>query len=264
MNKQHYFVLLVIALLGITVLFVRHSSKQSAPSGLSIKKPETLIVGTSADYEPYTFKQAGGIPEGFDIDVVKEIAKRLNRSIEIKDIPLTALIPEIQLGSIHLIAAGIGPTPERSERVFFTRPYYEGKSLVIVSPIAGERFESLESLNNNRVIVNTGFISEQLLMQRPTIELLRLPTVSQAFLALQDKQADAFFSGQEAIEPFLEGRYGRQNYHVTPIQEARETIALAVSKRHPTLLPQIQEALDDMAQDGTIVRLQDKWGLAHD
>src|SRR5690606_5895383 len=84
-----------------------------------------IRVVTSADFKPMAFIDGDDIV-GFDIDVVKEIARRLNKQIEIQDMPFELLIPQIQLGSIQLIAAGMTVTPERSERVFFTEPYLTG------------------------------------------------------------------------------------------------------------------------------------------
>ena len=48
--------------------------------------------------------------------------------------PFEALIPEIQLGNIHVIAAGITPTKERAQRTLFTRPHLAaGNPLIIIS-----------------------------------------------------------------------------------------------------------------------------------
>ena len=260
MKKNHYLLLFILVLLSVTIFFIWRSPKQRELPNKPTVLPEKIIVGTSADYKPFTFLAAEDQFAGFDIDVVREVGRRINKEIEFRDIPFTALIPEIQLGKIHMIAAGIDSTPERANRVLFTQPHHEGAPLVIVSLQETGPFASTEDLAGKRVIVNTGFVSEQILTNRTNIDLLRLPTVVEAFLALQNKQADAFFSGQAAFIPFLK-KHGSAQYHISSTPEIRESVSLAISKRYPTLQPLVQEALDAMKEDGTLNRLAQKWGL---
>ena len=102
-----------------------HSSTQKIPANV-------LVVGTNTEYAPFSFVEDNN-PTGFDIDLIHEIAKRMNKTIELKDMPFDALIPAMQLGSIQVIAAGITPTAERAQRIIFTKPYLVGDPLLIVS-----------------------------------------------------------------------------------------------------------------------------------
>src|SRR5580704_2849514 len=87
-----------------------------------------LLVGTNAEFAPYSFIDNGQIV-GFDIDVAQEVAQRLGKTITFKDMPFESLLPELQLGRIEIIAAGITPTQERAQKVLFTKPYVEGDKL---------------------------------------------------------------------------------------------------------------------------------------
>src|SRR6185369_11452130 len=82
----------------------------------------TLIVGTNAEFPPYCYIE-NNIIVGFDIDIAKEVAQRLGKSIQFKDMPFDALIPDIILGNVDFVAAGMSYTEERAKRVSFTRPY---------------------------------------------------------------------------------------------------------------------------------------------
>ena len=68
---------------------------------------------------------------------------RLKKEIIFKDMPFDALIPEIQIGNIHVIASGMTPTEERALRTLFTRPHLTGNPLVIISSktILGQGFD---------------------------------------------------------------------------------------------------------------------------
>ena len=53
--------------------------------------------------------------------LLKRLPNALNMDIELHDRPFGLLLPQIELGQIHAIAAGMTPTPERAERVYFTK-----------------------------------------------------------------------------------------------------------------------------------------------
>src|SRR5437868_1703335 len=93
---------------------------------------QELIVGTNADFPPFSFIKDGTIV-GFDIDIAHEVAHRLNKKLTLIDLPFIALIPELQMGAIHIIAAGMTATEERAKQVYFTRPYIQGVPLLVIS-----------------------------------------------------------------------------------------------------------------------------------
>ena len=74
----------------------------------TVANTNTVIVGTNSEFPPFSFREGDDII-GFDIDVIQEVLKRLNKEIIYKDMPFDALIPEIQVGNIHIIAAGHDP-----------------------------------------------------------------------------------------------------------------------------------------------------------
>ena len=103
-----------------------------------LKKPAVYVdqnilnVGTNVEYQPFSFLDERDEIVGFDIDIAKEVCARLGKKCVFHTMSFDALIPEIQLGTIHMIAAGMSPTPERAERVFFTQPHLIGQPLVVV------------------------------------------------------------------------------------------------------------------------------------
>jgi arginine/lysine/histidine transporter system substrate-binding protein len=117
--------------------------------------------------------------------------------------PFTTLIPQIQSGNLHVIAAGLTPTPERERVMFFTKPYLESDPLVVVSLAKNPKINSLDDLKGKTVIVNEGFSAERYMSALEGIDLKRLPTVADAFLSLQSGRADAFVVAANSIKPFF-------------------------------------------------------------
>lgn len=218
----------------------------------------TLIVGTNAEYQPFSFVQDGKIT-GFDIDLINELAHRMGKEVVLKDMAFTTLIPELQMGMLQVVAAGLTPTPERAQAVLFLAPHHTGDPLVLITPV-NQPYNSVEQLSGKTVIVNEGFTADSYISKLPAINALRLPSVADAFLTLKSGRADAFVSAQSAVQPFFE-QHGTAEWVVTPIPNSTDTYALVVSKKHPELYAELQTHLHNMINDGTVSAIAKKWGL---
>jgi len=254
MKKISFFIALLLA--SILILYF-------------IKKPNSdlrntdypvLLVGTNAEYKPFCFIQDGEIV-GFDIDVIKEIATRLNKQLVIKDLSFEALLPELQLGNLHAVAAGMTPTGERKKTVLFANPHFEGKGFVLCTK-KGNNIKSIMDLKGKAVAVNEGYTADLFISQFSDIQIFRLSaaSVAEGLLALQSGRADAFIVAESAIKQLMSGD-DSENYIITPIPNTTESTAFAISKHHAQLLPLINREIDAMKKDETIAILAKKWDL---
>lgn len=219
---------------------------------------KTLIVGTSADFPPFSTIKDGKIV-GFDIDIAKMVAAKLGKELTLKDMPFTALIPQIQLGKIQLIAAGMTATPQRAKRVFFTHPYLTGDPLIVIT-LADNKVDNLDTLNDKEIIVNEGYTADIYMSSKEGPILRRLKSPAQAFLAIKSGRAFAFVTAQATVKPFFD-RHGKKDFSIYTIPDKDESISLAISMKYPELQVPVQDALDEMEKDGTIENLKKKWKL---
>ena len=85
-----------------------------------------LRLGTSSVTEPFSFVDGSGGIVGFDIELARYIAKKLDKKLEIVNMDFGAMIPALLSGKVDMIAACITITDERSKKVLFSEPYYIG------------------------------------------------------------------------------------------------------------------------------------------
>jgi polar amino acid transport system substrate-binding protein len=255
MNYTLQLVLIALGIGGITYLVSTRKEQYRAQQDES-----TIMVGTNAEYQPFTFREGGQIV-GFDIDIVKEVVNRLNKGIVIQDMSFGMLLPKLQSGSLQIVAAGVSPSPEREGQVFFTKPYLSNDPLIIITRADQPALASLADLTGKEVVVNDGFTADLELsrLQGPIIK--RLPTVTEAFLALISKRADAFVSARSAAEPFFQ-QADRSKFNVNVLPGVLDSYVLMISRKYPELFKQVQEALDAMEQDNTIATIKQKWNLS--
>jgi polar amino acid transport system substrate-binding protein len=248
----------LIALIFLTSAAFWYTSKNTHHENDSL---ETIIVGTNAEFEPFSFKKDNEVV-GFDIDVITEVLKRLNRKMVLKDMPFDALIPELQLGTVHVIAGGITPTKERAKRTLFTKPHLDGDYLAIITLKNGPDIHSLADLYGKKVIVNEGYTADAFMttQQGPLVTSLSSSAISDGILALQNGRADAYITALRPLAPYFT-TFGKDNFVITPIPGTEETSAFAISKYFPELRDYIQIMLDRMEEDGTLTALKEKWNL---
>ena len=256
MNNIYRSILLILSLITLAVWYTKRKKPVSRTT------TDTLIVGTNAEFPPFSFMENNTIV-GFDIDIIKQVGQRLGKKIIIKDMPFDALILEIQLGNIQVIAAGMSPTVQRARRVFFTEPHLTNNPLVIITLASTSPIKEVADLTGKEVVVNEGYVSDLYMsdIDGPIIIRLSSASVSDGILALKSGRAYAFVSAKAAIEPFFK-KYGTQEFQIVPIPGTDEFDALAVSKKYPELFERIQTIIGDMKRDGSLQTIKQKWELA--
>jgi ABC-type amino acid transport substrate-binding protein len=219
------------------------------------QKTEQLIVGVSPDYPPFAFIEKGQTV-GLDIDLVHELARRLNRPVEFRTMEFDLLLPELQMGNLQLVIGGMTATPERAERIFFTEPYLAGGELVMLSK-NNLQVQNLADLKNYKVVVNDGYVPDSYVTKNG-IEPLRVASVADALFLLEVGQADVFVSSKTALAYFLKNLSG---YKTTTISGIDDESSLAISKHYPELANQLDAELKKMKTDGTLDAIFKKWSI---
>jgi polar amino acid transport system substrate-binding protein len=130
-----------------------------------IKKRGKLIVGTSADYPPFESVDKSGKFVGFDMDLAREIGKRIGVEVEIKDMAFDGLIAATKSKKIDLVIACLTGTKERDEQIDFSLPYYFRKDAFLVSGKSDKKFKTPLDAANMRIGVQTASTQEIWVME---------------------------------------------------------------------------------------------------
>jgi len=173
--------------------------------------------------------------------------------------PFEALLPELQLGKVHMIAAGMTPTPERAEKILFSTTYLDGDQLVVVNLKRSAPINSLDDLVGKRVVVNDGYTADFYMSAQEGPDLIRLPTPAEAILALRNGNAYAFVTAYTPIKSLVEKN--STEFSIWPIEGTKESTAFGISKEYADLVSAIDQALDEIKADGTFAKLKERWGV---
>ncbi|MBP8948971.1 MAG: transporter substrate-binding domain-containing protein, partial [Candidatus Promineofilum sp.] len=79
-----------------------------------------MVVGTSLDYPPFSYRDQQFQPTGFDVALIREIASRLGVQTDIRDIAFDSLFTALDQQQIDVAIAAISVTPEREQLANFS------------------------------------------------------------------------------------------------------------------------------------------------
>jgi polar amino acid transport system substrate-binding protein len=214
----------------------------------------TLVVGSDIPYPPFEF---GDPPdyEGFDIDVVNEVADRLDLELEIQDTPFETIFRDLQQGRFDMVASATTITPEREEQVAFSEPYYRADQSLLVKD--GSGIETTADLGGTTVGAEAGTTGLEYAREETDADTVRrFPGITQAFNALQAEQIEAVINdlpaSQEAEETF-------DDLVVVETLATDEFYGLAMQQEATNLQQAVNEALEDMFADGTYADIYREW-----
>ena len=91
-----------------------------------------LTFGTAAVTEPFSFVDGSRNIVGFDIELARNIARKLGMNLEVVNMDFGAMIPALTAGKVDMIGACITITEERAKKVLFSEPYYNGGIAALV------------------------------------------------------------------------------------------------------------------------------------
>lgn len=222
-----------------------------------------IIIGTSADYEPFEYYDASYQIIGFDASLARELGARLGLQIELVDIAFEGLTTALQIGQIDVAIAAMSVTPERQAIVDFTNVYYTGQDSVLTRQGSGiATITAPPQLAQYRVGVQKGSVYANWLQTSlvdaglmPAANLLTYAKPQDAVRDLKENRNDlVVMDTLPAKEYLLAGG-------VELVGQSLNTqlFAIALPKGAATLQAQLNEALTQMQNDGTIATLANQF-----
>src|SRR5476651_1041372 len=218
-----------------------------------------LRTAVDGSFPPHAFPNPAGGTQGFNIDVFTEVAKRMKRPITIDAVSFSTLIPGMAAGRYDFIAAPTTVTKERAENMLFTAgylwTYFQFGIKKGSKPIKG-----WEDLKGKVVAVNKGTPYETVSKaqgEKIGFEVQAFDYQTDAVQAVLSGRAYATFVGNTSI-----AYIAKQNPMFVPdlgLKEGRLHWAAAFPKDNPKLRNEMQDVLDCMKKDGSLVKLYEKW-----
>jgi len=195
--------------LAIAVLAIVVATAGASPGNpYKLKSAGTLVVGMNLQYKPQMYLDANGKPAGYDVVLLKSLAKDLKLKLDIKNLDFNGLIPGLVAKKFDMVSVGLSATPERRKAVSFTRAY------VPYAQILAERSDdttaaTITAWNDSSKTITSlqGSTAEQLVMKTfPNATSKSFPDQNAAFLEVATGRADAI-----VVENYLLAQFEKSN-----------------------------------------------------
>lgn len=223
-----------------------------------IKERGSIIVAMEGTWAPWTYHDDNNDLVGYDVEVAQNIAEKLGVEVEFVEGEWDGLLAGLDAGRYDIMVNGVGVTDERAEKYNFSTPYAYNKTAVIVRGDYDE-ISSMEDLKGKKT-ANT--ISSTYAAQAEVYGATVTPVddLNQTIELLLSNRIDATLNAEVVFNDYKK-EHPDSNIKIATYSDQVEEIAIPIRKGDDTvtLLEAVNDALDEMAKDGTLTELSEKY-----
>lgn len=246
-------------LLLLTSLSLAGCQKGPIDTWSQIEERGYFIVGLDDTFAPMGFRDNDNNLVGFDVDLAKEVGRRLGVEARFQPIDWDSKVLELDSGTIDMIWNGLTITEARSEQMLFSVPYLVNTQMIMTK--AGSNIQTINDLAGLNVGVQIQSASEEAVNANAIVndlgELVKYDTFNQALLDLQNGTIDAV-----VIDEIM-GRYVMSKtpgtYQVAEENFGEEQYGIGFRLEATGIRDQINAVLQDMVSDGTAAQISVAW-----
>jgi len=252
---------LIAVLSVLAVLTMALSVPAFAGSLEEIQKRGTLRVGMEPGYMPFELTNKKGEIVGFDVDMVKRMAKAMDVKLELVSTAWDGIIPALITKKFDLIASGMTLTQQRNMQINFAQPYIViGQSILLKKDLAST-VKSYMDLNDPKYTVASklGTTGEQATKRMISkAKYISYETEQEGVLELANGKIDAFIYDLPYNAAAYVQRGQGKMVHLDK-SFTYEPLAWAVRKGDPDFINWLDNFLNQVKNDGTYDKIYSKW-----
>lgn len=214
-------------------------------------------IGLDPEFPPMGYRDTEGNYVGFDIDLAKEVAKRLGMEFEAVPINWDAKNMELGTGNIDCIWNGFTMTGREGDYLW-TSPYVTNAQVIVVNEKSD--IKTAADLAGKVLALQQGSTAENALNSRADIKssLANTLFVADNVSALNELKA----GGVDAVlvDEVVADYYIAKNPGLKVIDSiAQESYGVGFALGNSALRDKVETTLQEMAKDGTMKKISEQW-----
>jgi len=254
--------LLLMGVVGIaTILYSSNAPQDTAWA--RIQEKGVIVFATDASYPPFSAVDADGNLFGFEVDLAREIARRLGVRAEFENIAYDTLLSAVVSGRNDAVISAFVPQWERQNEALFTQAYFVAGTVAVIRTADDGQQTDIDWARwatHKTLAVEYGaggdVLARQWARQVGNVTVLPKATAAEALTAVLTEDADAALVDAVTAYEFLQS-YPELMLAGPPVEP--EPYALAVKATSRELLTAIERTLTAMEADGSLGELRVKW-----
>ena len=235
-------------------------TKKAANAVEALKERGTFVLGLDDSFPPLGFRDDDNEIVGYDIDLAKEVAKRLGVSFKAQPIDWDAKEMELETGKIDCIWNGFTITEDRKNALSMTFAYLDNEQVLVVRKNGS--IKTLDDMKGRVVGFQSGSSAQEAIDENPEFKksLADIISFKENITALNDLKVGgvdgvvmdsvvANYSLTQTGEPF----------EIVANSLANEEYGIGFRKKEPELRDEVERILKEMTADGTVAKISTKW-----
>ena len=237
------------------------TSTGSADTSLTyIKERGEFILGLDASFPPMGFKDDDLNIVGFDIDVAKEVCKRMGVELKLQSIDWKAKEQELKTKNIDCIWNGFSYSEEREKELTLSESYMDNRQVGVV--LAASPIKTLADLSGKTVAIQNGSTAADAMEGNKEVtdslkELIKVDNNVQAMMDLKVNGSDAVVMDEVVARYYMQKE--PDTYRLLDETLSNELYVIGFRKGDEALCKEVEKYLKEMKEDGTLAKISTEW-----
>lgn len=224
-----------------------------------IKEDGTLTVGTAGTLYPASFREEDSDTlTGFDVELMKEVGKRLDLEVQFKEMAFDNMLTSVQNGQVDVAANDISVTEDRKEKFAFSPPYKYtyGTAIVRKSDLSG--IESIEDLKGKKAAGEATTVFMDVARQYGAEEVIYDNATNDQYLRDVSTGRTDVILNDYYLQTLALAFFPDFDITIHPdIAYNPQEVAFLMDKENAELQENIDRVLGEMLEDGTVKELSE-------
>lgn len=231
-------------------------------SWTTVEAAGVFKMGLDDNFPPMGFRNENNEITGFDVDCATEVAKRMGVQLELIPIDWTMKENELDGGNIDCIWNGYSFSEERNAKQTLTKPYMKNEQVVVVMAASG--IKDLAGMAGMKLAIQDGSTAQGALDKAVDFkdslgEVVGFKDNVTAFLDVEAGSTDGILLDSVVADYYIAQKDNSADYLVLDESLESEEYVIGFRKGDEALKNKVEETLAEMAADGTLATLSDKW-----
>ncbi|WP_273853767.1 transporter substrate-binding domain-containing protein [Guptibacillus spartinae] len=262
MKFKHILLLLTLATIGILAACGNSNSEEEKVTAWEdIQNEGTIKVATSGTLYPTSFhEQETNDLTGFDVEIVKEMANRLDLKVEFVEMGFDGMLTAVQTGKVDMAANDIGITEKRKEKFALSTPYKHSYGTAIVRADDLSGIESINDLEGKKAAgaATTNFM--KLAKEKGAEEVIYDNATNEQYLRDVENGRTDVILNDVYLQRLALAAFPELDLTIHPdIQYMPSEGGVLMNKENEELISKVNGVIEEMLEDGTIRDLSKKF-----
>lgn len=228
-------------------------------------KKSPLIVATSGTLYPTSYHDSRTKKlTGFDVEIVRAVAKKLGRKVEFKQLNVDGQLTAVKTGKANMAANDFGISPQRQKEFTLSTPYKHSFNSIVVRKKDDSGIHSWTDIKGKKAAGEAGTSYQRLAKQLGATTVNYNNVSNDVYLRdVKNGRTDLIMNDYYLQKLALKavpnnGLKIKKNMYFTTSDDG-SGVGILMKKGNSKLVKQVDNALATLKKDGTLKKISEKF-----